>query len=117
MRYSAFAAFIFGIIFGTEPVQAQMFPVTETYRVVVVDRAQQKIGIARLEDSPDVRQNWVYIKDNTEIIHRIWRENSEFRDEQIDWNDFFKLVKKGTCVKVHGGRNIDTSIDAKNIQF
>ncbi|MBQ7502972.1 hypothetical protein IJT93_09770 [bacterium] len=96
--------------------EAQLVPVTETYRVVVVDRAEQKIGIARINDSPDVRQNWVYIKDHTEIVHRIWRDQ-EFRDEEVDWNEFFRLIKKGHCIRVHGGRNLDMSIDAKSILF
>lgn len=115
-RYFVFLAALLSIFFSMSEAEAQLIPVTETYRVVVVDRAEQRIGIARINDSPDVRQNWVYIKERTEIVHRIWRDK-EFRDEVIDWNEFFRLIKKGHCIRVHGGRNFDTSIDAKSILF
>ena len=54
--------------------QAQLILVSEEYRVVVVDRAQQRIGIANCDANPDVRQNWVYLKDKTELYDKTWTD-------------------------------------------
>ncbi|MBQ7528680.1 hypothetical protein IJT10_02075 [bacterium] len=105
-------------LFGVQAkTQAQLILVSEEYRVVVVDRAQQRIGIANCDANPDVRQNWVYLKDKTEILHRRWNDEGAFRDEKLDWDHFFRTVRKGNRLWVHGGRDWDGSIDAKKIWF
>ena len=95
--------------------QAQILMVTGEYRVTNVDRAQQRIGIALREDDPNHRQNWVYVKPETQIVRRVWLRGGAFRDQVMTWNNFFEYVHKGTLLKVHGGRDWDGSIQAKKV--
>lgn len=95
--------------------QAQMLMVTGDYRVTDVDRPNQRIGIALREDDPNKRQNWVYIKPDTKIVKRNFYQNGTFKDEVMTFNGFFDYVRKGTLLRVHGGRDWDRSIDAKKI--
>lgn len=95
--------------------QAQLILVTSEYQVTHVDRAKQRIGVAIKGDDPDRRQNWVYVKSNTVINHRVWLGDGSFRDETMDWSTFFSYIHKGSIIKVHGGRDWNMSIDAKEI--
>ena len=112
------AALIAGISCFKEA-QAQIVLTTGEYRVVVVDKAEQRLGIAELSANPNRRQNWVYIKYNTEIMKRVSPnpDDGEFRYEKVGWAEFFSTIKKGSLVVVHGGRDWDRSIDAKKIWY
>lgn len=103
------------VLVWTPRAQAQILMVTGDYRVTHVDRDEQRIGIALRDDDPNVRQNWVYVKSDTVIIRRIWLRGGAFRDERMSFNGFFDYVRKGTKLRVHGGRDWDGSIDAKKI--
>lgn len=100
-----------------EPAEAQVLLATGRYRVVSVDRAEQRIGIARPDDNPKVRQNWVYIKPDTVMVRRHYAGNGYFKDEFLTFNGIFDTLShhQGGLVKVHGGRDWDGSIKAKKI--
>lgn len=96
------------------PPQAQLLLVTGKYRVVEVDRDNQRIGVALPESNADVRQNWIYLRATTEIVKRHYREDW-FQDEQLTFDGFFSSAKKGEMMKVHGGRRWDGGITARKI--
>ena len=104
---------------GSRSAQAQILLTTGEYRIVVIDKAEQRLGIAELEANPNRRQNWVYVKYNTELMKRVNPnpDDGEFRYEKVSWVQFFNDVKKGSLITVHGGRDWDRSIDAKKIWY
>lgn len=97
------------------PARSQLLLVTGRYRVVQVDRRHQRIGIALRDANPNVRQNWVYIKESTKIVKREYLGHGAFRDEFLTFDGFFHSIRKGTLLKVYGGRDWDGSINAKKI--
>lgn len=99
------------------PAWAQLLMVTGDYQVTDVDRRHQRIGIALRGDDPGRRQNWVYIKANTVVVRRERVPGGGFRDEFLTFNGFFEVIKKGSRLRVHGGRDWDGTIDAKKIWF
>lgn len=111
---ASLALMVLSIIWASSA-KAQILMVTGEYRVTHVDRSEQRIGIALRDADPNKRQNWVYIKASTKIVRRVWMGDGTFRDEEMRWNEFFDYVRKGTLIKVHGGRDWDGTIDAKKI--
>lgn len=106
------------LLFGSVgPAQAQLLTVTGEYRVTNVDRSGQRIGVALREADANVRQNWIYVKPDTKIVKRAFLKNGTFKDEIMTFNGFFDYVKKGTMLKVEGGRDWDKSIHARKIWF
>lgn len=105
------------LVLTLAPGQAQMLTVTGEFRVVDVDPKEQRIGVARVEDDPKLRQNWIYIKQDTVVIQRQQLKDGKFKDEVItpegQWKAFQGHI--GKVLRVHGGRDWDGSIDAKNI--
>jgi hypothetical protein len=89
--------------------------VTGEYVVTNVDRAGQRVGIALRDADPNLRQNWVYVKPETKIVKRNFLPGGVFKDEVWTFNGFFDKVKKGTKLKVQGGRDWDKAIHAKKI--
>lgn len=114
-RWMMAAVALVALLVWAGQAQAQILMVTGEYQVTNVDRDEQRIGIALRGDDPNVRQNWVYIKPDTKIVRRVWLRGGAFRDEVMSWNGFFDYVRKGTKLRVHGGRDWDGSIDAKKI--
>jgi hypothetical protein len=96
---------------------AQLLLATGRYRVVSVDRAEQRFGVALPDDSPKVRQTWVYLKPDTVMVRRNYAGNGYFKDEFITYNAMYDVLnnQKGKLIKIHGGRDWDSSIDAKKI--
>ncbi len=94
---------------------AQLLLVTSEYRVVVLDKPQQRIGIALREADPTVRQNWLYVKATTDFIIRRHNREGYTKEERVNYDTFFSLVRKGDIISVHGGRDWDGSIDAKRV--
>lgn len=107
--------FLLLVFLTAAPAQSQLLSVTGEYRVVEVDRAEQRVGVALRDADPDKRQNWVVIKPGTKIIQRKFLKGGVFRDEVMTFNGFFDYVKKGTKFRVEGGRDWDRSIHAKKI--
>jgi hypothetical protein len=103
------------LLLSVAPLQAQLLSVTGEYRVVSVDRPGQRVGIALRDADPNKRQNWVYVKPGTRIVKRNFYSGNGFRDEIMTFNGFFDYVKKGTLLRVEGGRDWDKSIHAKKI--
>ena len=97
------------------PASAQILMVTGDYRVVDTDRGEHRIGIALREDDPNVRQNWVYVDEKTEVVVRKYVGGGAFRDQKMTADQAWPLLKKGRKVRVHGGRDWDGSIVAKKI--
>ncbi len=103
------------LVFAAAPAQAQLLNVTGEYRVTEVDRANQRVGVALREANPNKRQNWIYIKPDTKIVKRAFLKNGTFKDEIWTFNGFFDYAKKGTMLRVEGGRDWDKSIHAKKM--
>lgn len=106
-----------GTFVGAEKVEAQLVSVESQYRIIEVDRAENRIGIA-LPDAPaGERQNWVYIKPDTKASMRQSFGNGMFRDEHMTPNGVLDAASSrvGGMMKVNGGRDFDGSIDAKKI--
>lgn len=99
------------------PAQAQLLMVTGEYRVVEVDARNHRIGVALLEASPDLRQNWVYIGLESEIVKRHHNADGWFKDEAVAPDEVWGIVKKGDRMTVHGGRQWDGGIKAKKISM
>lgn len=95
--------------------QAQILLVNSDYRITYVDKAEQRVGICLLDANPNTRQNWLYIKVQTQLFERITREDGSFKDEAVTWSDFFDSLEKGAVIRVNGGRDWDKSIDAKKV--
>ncbi|MCR4784801.1 MAG: hypothetical protein K6A35_09870 [bacterium] len=115
--YLAVLAVVLGMLAVSRPALSQIILMAGEYQVVIVDKAEQRLGIASLDANPDRCQNWIYIKYNTEIFHRVWLDDKDFKVERMEWDEFLATVKKGTHIRVHGGRDWDGSIDARKIWF
>ncbi len=115
-NYRSLILTVFLLFVGaTGAANAQILSVTGEYRVTNVDRAGQRFGIALRDANPNKRQNWVYVKPGTRIVRRIFLPGGVFRDEIMSFNGFFDYARKGTLLKVEGGRAWDKSIHAKKI--
>ena len=112
-------ALVSGVLLTQEKAEAQLIVVESKYRIVEVDRAEQRIGVAREDDDPNKRQTWVYVKPDTRSSLRTHHGNGLFRDENLSFNGILDVAEKreGGLFKVHGGRDFDGSIDAKTIWF
>lgn len=97
------------------PGLAQMLLVTGDYRVTDVDQSEQRIGIALREDDPNERQNWVYIRPDTKINVRRSLSGGAFRDDLVTFQEAWSVIRKGSKLRVHGGRDWDGTIVAKKI--
>ncbi len=106
-----------GSFFTSEPAQAQLVMVESQYRIVEVDRAENRIGIALPDADPKERQNWVYIKKDTTASMRQSLGNGAFRDEAMTPNGVLDAAesRRGGLIKINGGRDFDGSIDAKKV--
>lgn len=121
-KISRYLAILAAVLIGwgcIKSAQAQIILTTGEYRVVVVNKAEQRLGIAELGANPNRRQNWVYVKHNTELMKRVTPQpdDGEFRYKKVTWNEFFNDIKKGSLITVHGGRDWDRSIDARKIWY
>lgn len=103
------------MVCAAAPAQAQLLSVTGEYRIVQVDRGKQQVGVALREANPDKVQNWIHIKPDTKIVKRNFFKNGTFKDEVWTFNGFFDYAKKGTMLRVEGGRDWDKSIHARKI--
>ena len=110
-------AVIFLLLLGTT--NAQMLTVTGEFRIVTLDSKKMRIGVARVEDDPKVRQNWIYVKHDTIIRQRIRTRSGQTKEKILHRDDLWATMKPyiGAVMKVHGGRDWDGSIDAKDIWF
>lgn len=99
---------------------AQLVVVEDTYRVVEIDDAENRVGIANPDADPNVVQNWVYIEPDTRAAAREYYQNGLFRD--MVYSDSEKIIElaemhEGDLFKLNGGRDWDGSIDASKIWF
>ena len=106
-----------GSLVSAERVEAQIVDVESQYRIVEVDRAENRIGIALPDAAPNERQNWVYIKSDTRGSMRHKMGNGAFKDEVMTPNGMLDAAQSriGGLMKINGGRDFDGSIDAKKI--
>ncbi|MCA9776915.1 MAG: hypothetical protein KC800_09375 [Candidatus Eremiobacteraeota bacterium] len=102
---------------SVQPANAQLILVESQYRVVEVDQAENRIGVALPDANPNETQTWVYVKPETRSSMRKYYGDGYFRDEQLSTNGLMNAVeqREGSLIKVHGGRDWDGSIDAKTI--
>jgi 2-hydroxychromene-2-carboxylate isomerase len=115
IRTLVLSACLLALIAGLSvPARSQILMVTGEYQVVTVDRANQRIGVALREDDPNTRQNWVYVRPDTRIVHRVWTGN-EFRDENLSFNQFFDSIRHGDKLRTTGGRDWNGTIKATKI--
>lgn len=106
-----------GTLMAPERAEAQLVMVESKYRIVEVDRTENRIGIALPDAAPNERQNWVYIKPDTTASMRQNLGNGTFRDEAMTPNGVLDAAQSriGGMMKVNGGRDFDGSIDAKKV--
>lgn len=97
------------------PSQAQLLLVTGDYRVTEIDQENQRFGVALPEARPDVTQNWVYVEPKTDIHRRVTNHEGWTKEEHLDYYQFFRHVKPGLMMKVHGGRRWDGAISSKTL--
>ena len=99
------------------PAAAQLLHVDSDYRIVSVDAAQERIGVALPNASPTVRQNWLYIGPDTRGSVRQYLGNGTFRDREIRGEQIISAAEhhRGELFKVYGGRDWDGSIDAHSV--
>lgn len=104
---------------SVQPADAQLVLVETKYRIVDVDRAEERIAIALPDAEPDVRQNWVYIDNETRGSMRTYYGDGYFKDNQLSPQQILNQAEahEGDFMRVHGGRDWDGSIDAKTIWF
>jgi hypothetical protein len=108
------------VAFGgfAQPADAQLVVVEDTFRIVDVDKAENRIAIANPSADPDVRQNWLYIEDSTRGAVRNYVSDGLFQDEVLTstWEILEAAEnREGQLFKVNGGRDFDGSIDANKI--
>lgn len=111
-------ALCLGVLFAYAPqASAQLVVVESQYRVVEVDRAENRIGVALPDANPGVEQTWVYIKPDTRGSMRHYQGDGLFRDEQLSTTGILDAAaaREGQLIKIHGGRDWDGSINAKAV--
>lgn len=95
--------------------QAQLLLVTGEYRVTEVDADNQRFGVALPEARPDVTQNWVYMEPKTDVNRRHTNAEGWSKEEKLNYYEFFKAIKPGVMLKIHGGRRWDGGISGKTL--
>lgn len=100
---------------GPQPASAQLLLVTGDYRITEVDQENERVGVALPEAQPDVTQNWIYVAPKTDIMHRVTNSEGWHKEEKLNYYQFFKHIRPGTVVRVHGGRRWDGAISGKSI--
>ena len=60
-----------------------------------------------MDADPDVRQNWINLKDSTKVYLN--------GDSPAKLSTVFSTLKKGDVIRVHGGRTWSGKINAKTI--
>lgn len=111
------AALLSFVGLNTAPADAQMILVESKYRVVDVDKFENRIRVALPEDDPNVGQNWVYIDSDTRGAMRIYHGNGTFSDQVLGPEAILNAAaaREGQLIRVHGGRDWDGSINAKSV--
>ncbi len=99
---------------ASPPARAQILLVTSDYRVVDLDPDKNRIGVALIESKPNVRQNWVYVRLETEVVKR-HQKDGWIRDEILKPEELWTSLQKGDVIRVQGGRGWDGSITARSI--
>lgn len=115
---AVFALVITGLT--VSPSEAQLVLVNEVFRIVQVDHDNNRIGIAKPDASPNVRQNWVYVDIDTRGSYRTYVAGSgTFRDKTLSGRQVLNVAdaNKGQVMNVKGGRDWDGSIKAKTVHF
>ena len=100
--------------------EAQLVLVDEVFRIVEVDRSENRIGIAKEDAKPNVRQNWVYIDLDTRASYRVYIQSARaFRDKTVTGKQILNVAagNVGQLMRVKGGRDWGGSIKAKTIHF
>lgn len=120
MKAYRFRAFLMVAVLGfflisSESSSGQLLLASGKYRVVAVDSEHQRISVALLESKPDQHQNWIYITASTNITKRHSSGDGWFRDEELSYDGFFRVVRAGDKLKVQGGRRWDGGVTAKKI--
>lgn len=102
---------------SSERVEAAIVNVESQYRIISVDRAEKRIGVALADAPAGERQAWVYIKPETRSSMRKSIGNGMFRDQSMNTKSVLDAAEGriGGLMKIKGGRDFDGSIDAKKI--
>lgn len=112
------ALMIAGALFTAEKAQAQMVLVESRYRIVKVDPAENRIGVALEDANPNKVQTWVRVDLDTKgSVREYIRSTRSFRDRQLSPKGILNVAaqNRGDLIKVNGGRNWDGNITAKSI--
>ena len=97
------------------PAQAQLVLVSGDYRIVALEQDNERVAIALPEDNPQVSQNWIYVSPKTDVTLRITNGEGWYKEERLNFYQFFERARQGEIIKVQGGRRWDGAITAKTI--
>ncbi len=100
-----------------EAATAQLLTATGEFRVVQVDLAEKRLGVARPEAEVGVRQIWVYLREKTRVSQRISKADGSVIEQPSTLESALSSLRPGDMIKVHGGRDFDGSINAKSLQL
>ena len=112
------ALFLTGAFFTADRAQAQMVLVESRYRIVKVDPAENRIGVALEDANPNKVQTWVRVDIDTRgSVREYIRRTRSFRDRQLGPKSILNVAaqNRGDLIKVKGGRGWDGNITAKTV--
>lgn len=103
------ALLLAAILLSAVPATAQLLLVNSNYRVVTIDKPNDRFSVALPGDDPNVPQNWVYLEMKTVCMMP--------GNRQIDPVTALNHLRPGMTVKVNGGRRWDGGITAETLWF
>lgn len=95
----------------------QLILVNSYYRVINVDFARNRVGIALPGANPYHRQNWLKLDIGTKVFQRVLAPGGYATTRVLSPQSFMHAVRPGQVIWVHGGRDWDLQIVAKTIRF
>ncbi len=94
------------VLAAPPPVESQLLYVTGTYVVTELRPDKNKIGIG--VGTAKTTRNWVEVQGRTRISRN---------GVNVSANRMWRELKRGTRIKIHGGRDFDQTIVAKKIWY
>lgn len=95
----------------------QLIIVKSIYRVTNVDTQNFRVGIALQDADPYVRQNWLKLKIQTNVLQRVYGANGAVYERKLAPQTFLQTIQPGQLIRVEGGRDWDGTVVAKHIWF
>lgn len=97
------ATLLIGLV--PQPSSAQLVVIDKKLLVTEIRADQDKIGVTVGGNASETR-NWVKIEPSTRISYKLHR---------ISRAELFRIARPGMVMRVHGGRDWDNNITAKEV--